>query len=706
MSGFKLPSNLLRDSGRRGASRPPRPAPARLALEALAGRVLPAVTATFSAADGTLRVVGDELDNTVVVSRDPAGTILVNGGAVAIQGGQATAANTRLIFLNGGAGNDNLSLSETNGAMPAAAIGGGDGNDALVGGSGNDLVSGGAGNDTAFLGTGDDTFVWNPGDGSDVVRGQGGSDTLVFNGSDVSEKFDVSADGDRVRFARDVAGVAMDLGGVEEIDLNALGGADTLTVGNQLATELNVVRLNLAGSAGGGDGQADAVIINGTDGPDFGLAATFDNGASVSASLGSFPVLSITGAEGATDSLTLNALGGNDTVNASGLFATNASQLIRLTVSGGAGNDALTGSPGADTFVWSPDDGSDAIDGGDGLDKLTFNGSDAAEAVVVARDGDHGRLTSDVGTVTLDLNAVDGIEVNALGGADTITVNDLTGTGIVKVQLNLNGSAGGGDGRADGVIVNATSGDDAVRLTGSVNGISVDGLFPLVRITGAEATDRLSVNALGGNDTVDASNLPAGLVRLTVDLGDGQAAPRVTGVAVNGGSAQRSKVTRVRVTFDRHLTLPANPADAFRLVRQSDAAAVLLGAVVDDTGAGTTVALTFTGGAVNGASLADGRYTLTVLAARVGDPSGALDGNGDGTGGDDFVLVGDPAANKLFRLFGDVNGDGAVNGLDLAAFRAAFGTSAPPESPFDFNGDGVVNGLDLAQFRRRFGTTV
>src|SRR5262249_54773918 len=44
--------------------------------------VTPAVTASFGA--GTLRVVGTERGDTIVVSRDAAGTILVNGGAVAI----------------------------------------------------------------------------------------------------------------------------------------------------------------------------------------------------------------------------------------------------------------------------------------------------------------------------------------------------------------------------------------------------------------------------------------------------------------------------------------------------------------------------------------------------------------------------------------------------------------------------------------------
>src|SRR5262245_44428350 len=87
-------------------------------VEPLVERVLPAVTATFSAAGALLRVVGDALDNTVVVSRDAAGTILVNDGDVAIQGGQPTVANTQMIMMVGSGGNDNLSLNETNGTLP------------------------------------------------------------------------------------------------------------------------------------------------------------------------------------------------------------------------------------------------------------------------------------------------------------------------------------------------------------------------------------------------------------------------------------------------------------------------------------------------------------------------------------------------------------------------------------------------------------
>src|SRR5262245_58314731 len=55
-----------------------------------------AVTATFQPGSGVLTVFGDNLDNNAVVSRNAAGNILINGGAVNIIGGTPTVANTSL----------------------------------------------------------------------------------------------------------------------------------------------------------------------------------------------------------------------------------------------------------------------------------------------------------------------------------------------------------------------------------------------------------------------------------------------------------------------------------------------------------------------------------------------------------------------------------------------------------------------------------
>src|SRR5690349_10284918 len=115
--------------------------------EPAAGPVtIQAVTASFS--NGVLSVFGDSSANTTTISRDAAGKILVNGGAVSVAGGTPTVANTSLIQVFGQAGNDIITLDEANGALPRAFLFGGSGNDTLTGGSGDDLLFGQEGNDT------------------------------------------------------------------------------------------------------------------------------------------------------------------------------------------------------------------------------------------------------------------------------------------------------------------------------------------------------------------------------------------------------------------------------------------------------------------------------------------------------------------------------------------------------------------------------
>jgi hypothetical protein len=149
--------------------------------------------------------------------------------------------------------------------------------------------------------------------------------------------------------------------------------------------------------------------------------------------------------------------------------------------------------------------------------------------------------------------------------------------------------------------------------------------------------------------------------------------------------------------------LPAVLASAFQLVRQSDGALPALNAAVDNSGPGTVVTLTFTStNAVDFGSLADGRYTLSVLANQIN--TGNFDGNGDGVYGDNYTLVGDPAiAPNLFRLFGDSNGDGIVAANDFIQFRVSFNTA---NSAFDFDNNGMVDASDFIQFRLRFGGSI
>src|SRR5262249_22055540 len=126
--------------------------------------------------------------------------------------------------------------------------------------------------------------------------------------------------------------------------------------------------------------------------------------------------ISLTGTEGANDSLVVNALGGNDSIDASGL----AAGQIKLTIDGGAGNDNIIGSAGDDvliggagndtviggkgadkaflgdgndTFVWNPGDGSDVVEGEGGIDTLVFNGNNTNEKIDISANGSRVRLT-------------------------------------------------------------------------------------------------------------------------------------------------------------------------------------------------------------------------------------------------------------------------------------------------------------------------
>ncbi|MBX7105146.1 MAG: hypothetical protein K1X57_13780 [Gemmataceae bacterium] len=214
-----------------------------------------------------------------------------------------------------------------------------------------------------------------------------------------------------------------------------------------------------------------------------------------------------------------------------------------------------------------------------------------------------------------------------------------------------------------------------------------------------------TIALLPGSPLINAGSNPAilttdqrgaGFLRIVgtaADIGafEKQDVPRgIIGVVVNGGSAQRSRVTSMKVNFDQPLTLPTNPADAFQLIRQSDNAVVTLNASV----VGNVVTLTFTGGPVEFGSLADGRYTLTALASKITN----FDGNGDAVAGDNFVLTGSPA-NGLFRLFGDGDGSGQVDSSDFLAFRLAFLTNS---STFDSDNSGQVDSADFLRFRLNF----
>jgi Ca2+-binding RTX toxin-like protein len=456
------------------------------------------------------------------------------------------------IEVDAESGDDFVSIDESNGVFTetiATTIDGGEGNDTiaggtgnetLLGGDGNDTIDGNGGSDTALLGAGDDTFVWDPGDGSDTIEGQDGVDTMLFNGANANERVGLSANGQHLLFVRTPANITMDTAGVETIDFNALGGADVVTVGDLTGTDVKAVNVDLAGTLGGttADGATDRVSVDGTAGADR-ISVNGDTSSVTTSGLSSTVTVQH---QDATDLLDVEGLGGDDDISAAPL----AAQAIALLLNGGDGNDTIAGGKGVetlnggdgndsidgnggndaalmgagdDTFVWDPGDGSDTIEGGDGADTMIFNGANGAEKVELSANGNRLKFTRDLAGITMDTAGVERVVFNALGGADLVTVHDLTGTDVTSVNVDLAGTLGGatGDSASDHVVVEGTNGDDAIKVSGDATAVNVKGLAATMTILHAEATDRLDVNTQAGNDTVQSAGLAAGSILLFVN---------------------------------------------------------------------------------------------------------------------------------------------------------------------------------------------
>ena len=481
---------------------------------------------------GVLQVdVGDDGSADFSFARDRVATIAVDAAAgddlVRIDESNGAFTDSIPTTIDGGAGNERIA--------------GGQGIETLRGGDGNDSIDGNGGNDLALMGAGDDTFVWDPGDGSDTVEGQDGADTMRFNGANVTERVALSANGNRLKFRRDPGNVTMDTASVERVDFNALGGADLVFVGDLSGTDVTSVNVDLAATLGGasGDGETDSVVVDGANGDDTINVGGDASGVAVS---GLASLVAIQHQE-PNDELDVDGLGGNDAISAAAL----AAQAITLTLDGGTGDDTIAGARGVesafggegndtidgnggndaaflgagdDTFVWDPGDGSDTIEGEDGVDRMLFNGANVAEKIELSANGNRLRFTRDVAGITMDTNGVERVDFNALGGADLVTVNDLSGTDVGGVNVDLAGTLGGatGDGQPDRVVVNATNNDDTIKVSGDATEVTAKGLAPLVAIFHPEAAnDRLEINTLAGSDTVDSDGLAAGAIQLFVD---------------------------------------------------------------------------------------------------------------------------------------------------------------------------------------------
>ena len=249
----------------------------------------------------------------------------------------------------------------------------------------------------------------------------------------------------------------------------------------------------------------------------------------------------------------VQAGGGNDQVRVDddfGSFAANA-----LTIDGGAGDDTLIGGDGndvliggtgndtviggrgsdtallgsgADSFTWNPGDGSDTIEGQSGNDTLDFTGSNANENIDLSANGSRVRLFRDVANVTQDMNGIENLALSPLGGADTVTVGDLTGTDLKHANVDLSATGGSGDGQPDTVTADGTDEPDTVHVgSDSAGDVVVSGRATELRVSGSEPAtstspgDTVQVNTLSGDDTITNGIGVSGPAAIGIDGGEG-----------------------------------------------------------------------------------------------------------------------------------------------------------------------------------------
>jgi Ca2+-binding RTX toxin-like protein len=367
--------------------------------------------------------------------------------------------------------------------------------------------------------------------------GDGAADTVTELGTAGPDHVQVGAKDGNVLISG--LGLALQVTGGEAADrvgVATLGGDDTIATG-----------VGIPGPAGvaidGGDGN-DTVTYRGSGSNDTIAIGPAGNGMVATSDISTGGALQLTTA---VESLTVAGRRGDDTISAGNGLA----GLTQLTLKGGAGKDTLTGGdgddtlrggPGADvvlggrgndtaelgsgndTFAWDPGDGSDAVNGQSGDDTLQFNGSNAAEKLALSANGSGARLTRDVGAITTDLSSVKTVDLTARAGADTVTLDDLSGTGVTAVNVDLSGmpGTGTGDGAQDTVVQNGTAGADHVQVGSQGADVLVSGLVPALQVSGSEAGDVLDVNTLAGRDKVTVAPGVQQLITPVIDLGAGQ----------------------------------------------------------------------------------------------------------------------------------------------------------------------------------------
>ncbi|MET0120570.1 MAG: calcium-binding protein [Candidatus Thiodiazotropha sp. 6PLUC9] len=146
--------------------------------------------AHISSKNGRTEITGSGKDDNINAHINPDGSVDVDINGKSFH---FTAEEAQNLVINGGDGNDNISVTgqQLCGPEKNITLNGGCGDDVIRGGSGDEAIRGGDGNDTLIGGGGDDCLAGGKGDdsiwggsGNDRIYGQDGNDTLVGNEGD------------------------------------------------------------------------------------------------------------------------------------------------------------------------------------------------------------------------------------------------------------------------------------------------------------------------------------------------------------------------------------------------------------------------------------------------------------------------------------------------------------------------------------------
>ena len=437
-----------------------------------AATAIPAQAAVSSASinDLTATLNLDGANDNVTVS--VVGGLLVHGQTTgglasgsdwdsAVVGDQTVPADgTRTVIVNGGNGNDSITVvakttelasSGLNGDGGDDVVTGPDSNDTLTGGEGDDRLVAGKGDDVMNGGAGNDTLVWNQGDGTDTQDGGAGNDGAEVNGAPtLGDVFTLDPDqgAGQILFRRTNLGQFTIHSTTERFEVNGLGGDDSLTANDGVGarTLLSV------------DGGTGADTVNGSDGADL-----------------------ILGGE-AND--VLSGGGGDDRIV------------------GDRGNDTMNGGTGDDTLVWNNGDNTDVANGDAGRDDVEVNGAPAAGDIFSVQPSG-ARIKFDRPNLvpfSLDIGSSETMHANGLGGDDSLTVGEV---GLIEVT----GAGGAGNdtltGGGSSELFLGGSGNDTINPGGGLDIVSGDDGDDQVNIR-----DRTADVARGGagSDAVIADN--------------------------------------------------------------------------------------------------------------------------------------------------------------------------------------------------------